>query len=150
MDVRLAGVPDPRRLALLLGGVGNQLLQGVGLGGEGVLRIPPVFEERLIVGDDEAAFPGLDVHDEPFELVDRGERVRGHGGQPGRFAQVEDRDEQYREGTADGERQRATRAEHASGEPAGHRGLRCPGGRGHARGRRNPRVRGTIRCRAIA
>jgi hypothetical protein len=85
----------------------------------------PRLQEALLAGDDEPALAGLQVHDEPLELVRGRQHLLGVPGERFRVAQVGDRDQQHREGGGDDEREHAACDDHAAGQPAGHGRLGC-------------------------
>jgi hypothetical protein len=83
----------------------------------------PRLQEALLAGDDEPAHAGLQVDDQPLQLVGGGQHLFGVPGAPFGLAQVKDRHQQHREGGADDQRQQAAGDHHAAGQPASRLGL---------------------------
>jgi hypothetical protein len=123
-DIRGGRLPDQDRL-LVLGVVGGEPLQPPAGLGKGPLGVPPGVQEPFLAGDHEPPLAGLDVDDQPLQLVGGGQHLLRVQGQPLRGPEILDRHQQHREGGADDEREQAARDDHAAGQPAAHLNLWC-------------------------
>jgi hypothetical protein len=119
-DVRPAVPCDLLGPGQLLGVVGDQLFQHLGLVGEVGLRGLPWLEEVLATGDDEPTDAGLGIDHKPLEPVGDHEHLFGTPGSLFHPVQVDDRQHQDRKRRGDDDREQAARDDGAPGQPASH------------------------------
>ena len=131
-DVRRAGAVDRFGTYALFGAVGDESLQRRGLLREGQPGGRPRLEERLLPGDQESPFRGLDIQDDALERVGGDQHVGGPQGAPIRLAQFGERGDQDGERAADEQREQAAGEDGATGQATAHD--RPPNGRCRGRG----------------